>query len=172
MKVKTKFIAVCSVCLVCFVLCGCNGEQSNNKIQYSVSSLIINGPEGMTNRQEAMALYAPVIEEALDYVDQHSTVRMKRAVSKGKLVAGMNQKEVLASLYATHFRDGVPVISKTYNSKYGKYETWIVGGSSGDEYSSFLPPKYALDFTDYILTCVHEPKNIQIHSHRHLARVD
>ncbi|MHC5158578.1 MAG: hypothetical protein ACYSN8_00895, partial [Planctomycetota bacterium] len=73
MKVKTKFIAVCSVCLVCFVLCGCNGEQSNNKIQYSVSSLIINGPEGMTNRQEAMALYAPVIEEALDYVDQHST---------------------------------------------------------------------------------------------------
>ena len=172
MKVKTKFVVVCSVCLVCFVLCGCNGEQSNNKVQYSVSALIINGPEGIANKQEAIALYAPVLEDALDYVDQHSTVRMKRAVLKGKLVAGMNQKEALASLHATNYREGVPVTSKTYNSKYGKYETWIVGGSSGDEYDSFLPPKYALDFTDYILTCIHKPKHFQAHGNIHLARAE
>ena len=165
MKVKTKCIVVCSVCLACFILCGCNEEQSSHKGQYFVSTLGLNAPEGLDNKQQ-------VIEDALDYVDQHSTVRMKRAVLKGKLVPGMNQKEVLASLHATHFREGVPVTSKTYNSKYGKYETWIIGGSSGDEYASFLPPKYALDFTDYILTCIHKPKHFQAQGNIHLAHAE
>jgi hypothetical protein len=165
MKVKTKFIVVCSVCLVCFVLCGCNGEQSSHKGQYFVSTLGLNAPEGLDNKQQ-------VIEDALDYVDQHSTEWMKWNIARGKLVAGMNQKEVLASLYATDFRDGVPVTSKTYNSKYGKYETWILGGSSGDEYASLLPPNYALDFTDYILTCIHKPKHFQAHGNIHLAHAE
>ena len=165
MKVKTKCIVVCSVCLACFILCGCNEEQSSHKGQYFVSTLGLNAPEGLGNKQQ-------VIEDALDYVDQHSTVRMKRAVLKGKLVAGMNQKEALASLHATNYREGVPVTSKTYNSKYGKYETWILGGSSGDEYASLLPPNYALDFTDYILTCIHKPKHFQAHGNIHLARAE
>lgn len=165
MKLKIKFTVVCSVCLVCFVLCGCNGEQSSHKGQYFVSTLGLNAPEGLDNKQQ-------VIEDALDYVDQYSTERMKRYISRGKLVAGMNQKEALACLYSTHFREGVPVTSKTYNSKYGKYETWILGGSSGNEYSSYLPPKYALDFTDYILTCVHKSKHFQTHDNVHLARAD
>ena len=82
---------------------------------------------------------------------------MKKNISRGKLVIGMNQKEVLACLHAAHYREGVPVPSKTFNSKYGKYETWIVGGSSEDQYASYSPPQYALDFNCFILTGIHKP---------------
>ena len=68
----------------------------------------------------------------------------------------MNQQEVIACLHTTNFRYGVPVTSNTYNSKYGKYETWIIGGSSGVKDSSYSPPRYTLDFTYYILACIHE----------------
>ena len=118
------------------------------------------------------ANYALVVDDALAYVDKHSTERMKKYISRGKLAAGMNQKEVIACLHATNFRDGLPVLSKTIKSKYGKYETWIVGGSSGDKYASYSSPKYALDFTYYILTCVHEAKASQVNDNLHLARAE
>ena len=160
-ETKTKFIVICSLCLACLILCGCYEEQSNNKRRYSVSTQRIidaaNGPREINDQQEAIERYDPVVNDALYYVHKHSTERMKRYISRGKLVVGMNQKEVIACLHATNFRDGVPVTSKTYNSKYGKYETWIIGASSGGKDSSYSPPKYAIDFTYYILTCIHEP---------------
>ena len=84
----------------------------------------------------------------------------------------MNQKEVIACLHTIHFRDGVPVTSKIYNSKYGKYETWIVGGSSGSKYTSYSLPKYTLDFTYYILTGIHEAKALRVNDNYLLARAE
>ena len=121
---RTNFFVLCSVSLACLMLSGCFEEQSysNNRQKYSASMPVtIDG-----------ANYALVVDDALAYVDKHSTERMKKYISRGKLAAGMNQKEVIACLHATNFRDGLPVLSKTIKSKYGKYETWIVGGSSGD----------------------------------------
>jgi hypothetical protein len=168
-ETKTKFIVICSVCLACLILCGCYEEQSNNKTQYSVSTQkIIDGKD----KQEEIEGYSPVVQDALDYVHEHSTERMKKYISRGKLVIGMNQKEVVACLHTTNFRDGVPVTSNTYNSKYGKYETWIIGGSSGGNYSSYSHPRYALDFTHYILACIHKSKVLRVDDNLHLARAD
>ena len=146
-ETKTKLVAICSVCLACLILCGCYEEQSNHKRHKEIDAKY---------KQEEIEGYAQVVYDAMDYVHEHSTERMKRYISRGKLVVGMNQKEVIACLHATNFRDGVPVTSKTYNSKYGKYETWIIGGSSGGKDSSYSPPIYAIDFTYYILTCIHK----------------
>ena len=156
------------------MLCGCYEEQSNkrlyfvNKEHYSVSTRSIIDPENKLNERdekyqpEEIGHYTPEVYDALDYVHKHSTERMKKDISRGKLVIGMNQKEVLACLHTTNYRDGVPVTSKTYNSKYGKYETWIVGGSSGGKYSSYSHPQYALDFNCFILTGIHEPLDVLV----------
>ena len=160
-ETKTKVVVNCFVCLACLIVCGCQEEQSYhiNKQRYYVplDSLIdaANNP-GETDglyHQEEIELYALVLHEALEYVHEHSTERMKNSISKGELVIGMNQKEVLACLHATNFRDGVPVPSKTFNSKYGTHETWIVGG----KYSCGASPKYTLDFNYFILTDMHKP---------------
>lgn len=170
MKVETKakLIRGCSVCLVCLVLCGCYEEQSVNKRRYyvnqkryaiSTQSIIedANKLKETDYQQKAMEDYTPEIYDALDYVHKHSTERMKKYISRGELVIGMNQKEVVACLHSINFRYGMPVTSKIFNSKYGKYETWIIAASSRDTYSSsYVPPKYTLDFTYYILTGIHE----------------
>lgn len=157
-----KVVLNCSVCLICLILCGCHKEQSYhiNKKRYFVplEGLIdlANSPDTTDGKheQEQAERYAQVVYDAQDYVHKHSTERMKQYISRGQLVVGMNQKEVLACLHAAHYRDGLPVPSRTFNSKYGKYETWIVGGSSGGTYSS---PRYALDFNCFILTSIHVP---------------
>ena len=164
-ETKTKVFVNCLVCLACLILCGCYEEQSYyiNKGRYFVplEGLIDaeNRPKEIDEKytQEEIERYALVVHDALDYVHKHSTERMKKYISRGKLVIGMNQKEALACLHSTNFRYGVPVTSNTYNSEYGNYETWIVGGSSGSKYSSYSPPKYALDFNCFILTGIHEP---------------
>ena len=168
-EIKTKVVLNCFVCLACLILCGCYEEQSyyiNRRYFVPLEGLIdaANRPKEIDEKynQEEMKRYALVVHDALDYVHKHSTERMKKYISRGKLVIGMNQKEVLACLHTTNYRDGVPVPSKTYNSKYGKYETWIVGGSSGGKYSSYSPPKYALDFNCFILTDIHEPLDVLV----------
>ena len=169
-ETKTKVVVNCFVCLACLILCGCHGEQSYyiNKRQYFVplEGLIdaANRPKKIDEKykQEEIERYALEVQESLDYVHKHSTERMKKHVSRGKLVIGMNQKEVLACLHTTNYRDGVPVTSKTYNSEYGNHETWIVGGSSRSKYSSYSPPKYALDFNCFILTDIHEPLDVLV----------
>ena len=166
MKVKMKTLVIVNgfVCLAFFMLCGCYEEQSyfENKSRYYISLEALNDaanrPGGIDKKykQQEIERYALVVQDALTYVQHHSTERMKQHVARGEVVIGMNQKEVLASLYTTRFKDGLPVSSKTYNSKYGIYETWLVGDSSEGTYSSYSPPKYALDFTCFILTGIHE----------------
>jgi hypothetical protein len=167
MKIETNIkVAVNGfVCLACLILCGCCQEQSYciNKRHYFVplegfiDASNRPGETDETYKQEEIKRYALLVHEALNHVHKHSTEQMKKNISRGKLVIGMNQKEVLACLHAANYREGVPVPSRTFNSKYGKYETWIVGGSSGDQYSSYSPPAYALDFNCFILTGIHEP---------------
>ena len=177
---RTKYFVICSVCLVCLILCGCHAEQSYylNKERYFVplEGLIdtANSPREIAekSKQEQIEHYAQVVDDALDYVHKYSTERMKKYISRGELATGMNQKEVIACLHIINFRDGLPVPSKTFNSKYGKYETWIVGGSSGSKFPSYSPPKYALDFTYYILTGIHEPKFFQVNDNLYLARAE
>ena len=160
MKAKTKFVVIFSACLVCLVLCGCSEKQSyyQNKERYYISlEELRDDVDGSTDKQEQISHYAQVVDEALDYVRDHSTERMKKYISRGKLVVGMNQKEVIACLHTRDFSDGVPVISRIFNSKYGKYETWLVGSSSRGEHHT--PPKYALDFTYFILTGIHKTQH-------------
>ena len=103
-ETKTKFVVFCSVCLACLILCGCYEEQSNNKIQYSVSTQGIidaaNRPKEIDEnfKQEEIGRYAPVVYDALDYVHEHSTERMKKYISRGKLVIGMRRyRSILVS---------------------------------------------------------------------------
>jgi len=161
---KTKIFVTCFTFLACLILCGCYEEQSyfKNKRLYYVSLEELkdaaNRPTGIDEqfKQDEIDRYSLVVNDALNYVHKNSTEQMKHYISRGRLVIGMNQKEVLACLYTRHFINGLPVPSKTYNSKYGKYETWLIGDSSEGIYSSCSPPKYALDFTCFILTGIHE----------------
>jgi hypothetical protein len=158
-EIKTRVVVICSVCLVCLVLCGCYEQQSyfKNKKQYYISlEQLKDALNRSADKQEQIEYYAQMVDDALDYVRDYSTERIKKYIARGQLVVGMNQKEVIACLHTKDFRDGVPVVSEIYNSKYGKYETWIIGGSSTSTYSSYTPPKYALDFTYFILTGIHE----------------
>lgn len=178
MKVETKpkIIVICIVYLACLMLCGCYEEQSNhkrryfvNKKQYSVSTQKIIDEK---YKQEEIEHCAPVVYDALGYVHEHSTERMKKYISRGEIVFGMNQKEVIACLHTINFRHGVPVTSYKINSKYGKYETWFIGGSSGGKYSSYSPPIYTLDFTCYILTGIHKTKAFQVNGDLHFASAE
>lgn len=99
-------------------------------------------------RQEDIEYFAPAIYDALDYVHEHSTEQMKQYISRGELLIGMNQKEVIASLHATGFEYGIPVRMNKYTSAYGDFETWEIGS---------IVPVYLLDFTDYILTGIYNP---------------
>ena len=158
-ETKTRLVVLCSACLVCLVLCGCFEQQSyyENKKQFYISlEELKDAVNRSADKHEQIAYYAQAVDDALNYVSEHSTERMKKAIAKGKLVVGMNQKEVIACLHTRDFNDGVPFISAIYNAKYGKYETWLVGGSAGNKYSSSSPPKYALDFTNFILTGIHK----------------
>jgi hypothetical protein len=172
MKVETRTKVITSgiAFLACLILSGCFEEQSYfmNKRQYYVPlEGLINGANepGQTGehyQQQEIQRYALVVQDALYYVHKHSTERMKKHISRGQLVIGMNQKEVLACLHTTQYRDGLPVPSRTFNSKYGKYETWILGGSSAGHTASSSPPKYALDFKYFILTGIHEPLDVLV----------
>ena len=162
-ETKTKLVAICSVCLACLILCGCYEEQSNHKRTKKIDAKY---------KQEEIDGYAQVVYDALDYVHEHSTERMKRYIARGKLVIGMNQEEVIACLHTINFRYCVPVTSNTINSKYGKYETLFIGSSSGSKDSSYSPPRYTLDFTYYILASIRESKVFQVDGNFHLARAD
>lgn len=171
-ETKIKCAAVCSVCLLGLILCGCSPEQSHHKREYAFSTQQITGTanglreiDGKSTQAQS-ELYSPMLYEALNYVDKHSTEWMKQRISRGELTVGMNQKEVIACLYATDFKDGIPVTSKKLNSKYGKYESWLIRGSTEGNYF-YSPPRYTLDFTDCILKCMHEPKDFQINHRVH-----
>ena len=128
MKVKMKTLVIVNgfVCLAFFMLCGCYEEQSyfENKSRYYISLEALNDaanrPGGIDKKykQQEIERYALVVQDALTYVQHHSTERMKQHVARG--------------------------------------ETWLVGDSSEGTYSSYSPPKYALDFTCFILTGIHE----------------
>lgn len=110
-----------------------------------------------SRKQREIEQIAPAIYEAQKYVEQYSTKKMKGHISRGELVIGMNQKEVLASLNETNFRYGVPVTANKYSTGHGTFETWKIGGRTGNRYYSYSLPKYMLDFTDNLLNVIYEP---------------
>lgn len=134
--------------LACLMFSGCKDyyaeyvKQSSEQLANDLRAI------DEKRKQEDIEYYAPMVYKAEKYVEEYSTEEMKDIISRGELLIGMNQHEVMASISATNFQYGVPIRMNRYTSAYGDFETWEVGN---------VVSVYLLDFTNGILTGIYEP---------------